>query len=304
MQSQRGLFRALFAIASKEIFNGESHSNTEVDFEVIVIGAGIAGCVTAYLLAKKGHSVLLAERGPTAGSKNLSGGILYCRVMEEVFPDFIKEAPIERIITRNFLSFLSAESFVNIDYGDRRLNASITAVSVLRAKLDEWLAGKCEEAGVTLMPGIKVDALVKTGNEITGIRAGEDEPSSHVVVAADGVNSFICRDAGIRGKEPEKNLAVGIKSVIGLPKETIEERFHLVGSEGVAFAVVGGCTNGLGGEAFFTPIWNPFPLALLFALTSLRQAMKAPLICMTDFYPIQKFYPLSRAGNCSNTVAI
>ena len=35
----------------------------EPDFEVIVIGAGIAGCVAAYQLARQGRSVLLIERG-------------------------------------------------------------------------------------------------------------------------------------------------------------------------------------------------------------------------------------------------
>jgi electron transfer flavoprotein-quinone oxidoreductase len=71
-----------------------------------------------------------------------------------------------------------------------------------------------------------------------------------VVVAADGVNSFICQDAGIRAKEPAKHLAVGVKSVIRLPREVIEDRFHLTGDEGAAYAVVGDCTKGLAGGGF------------------------------------------------------
>lgn len=223
---------------------------TEVDFDVIVVGAGIAGCVTAYQLATKGHSVLLVERGTSPGSKNLSGGVFYCSIMEEIMPGFVDEAPVERRITRNCLSFLSPASFVNVDYGDERLNQSVTAVSVLRARLDEWLSSKCEEAGVMLMSGVKVDALVREDNRIVGIRAGEDELRAHVVVAADGVNSFICRDAGIRAQEPMKHLAVGVKSVIGLPRKVIEERFNLKGDEGAAYAVVGDCTNGVGGGGF------------------------------------------------------
>lgn len=223
---------------------------TEVDFDVIVVGAGVAGCVTAYQLATKGHSVLLVERGQNPGSKNLSGGVFYCHIMEEIIPGFLDEAPIERRITRNCLSFLSEKSFVNVDYSDARLGESVTAVSVLRARLDEWLATKCEEAGVILMSGVKVDTLVKENERIVGIRAGGDELRAHVVVAADGVNSFICRDAGIRAQEPTKHLAVGIKSVIGLPRNVIEERFNLTGDEGAAYAVVGDCTNGIGGGGF------------------------------------------------------
>lgn len=221
-----------------------------VDYDVIVVGAGVAGCVTAYQLAAKGHSVLLAERGPKPGSKNLSGGVFYCRVMEEVFPGFVTHAPVERRITRNCISFLSPSSFVNVDYCDSRLAQPVNAVTVLRAKLDEWLAAQCENAGATLMPGVKVDALVREGERVVGIRAGDDTLRCQVVVAADGVNSFLCEEAGLRAKAPAKHLAVGVKSVIRLPRQAIEERFNLTGDEGAAYAVVGDCTHGVGGGGF------------------------------------------------------
>jgi len=115
----------------------------EPDFEVIVIGAGMAGCVTAYQLARQGRSVLLIERGEAPGSKNLSGGVLYSRGIEQVFPGFLDEAPVERRITRNYITFLNAESSVAIDYKDGRLADPVNAVTVLRAKLDAWLADKC-----------------------------------------------------------------------------------------------------------------------------------------------------------------
>ena len=114
----------------------------EPDFEVIVVGAGIAGCVTAYQLARQGRSVVLIERGEAPGSKNLSGGVLYSRGIEQVFPDFLDEAPVERRITRNYINFLNAESSVGIDYKDTRLADPVNAVTVLRAKLDAWLAAE------------------------------------------------------------------------------------------------------------------------------------------------------------------
>ena len=108
----------------------------DYDFDVIVVGGGVAGAVCAYLLATCGREVLLVERGAEPGSKNLSGGVFYCRVMQEIFPNFLQEAPIERTITRNCLSFLNPTSFVNVDYWDARLAEPVNAVTVLRAKLD------------------------------------------------------------------------------------------------------------------------------------------------------------------------
>lgn len=222
----------------------------EPDFDVVVVGAGIAGCVTAYRLAQAGRSVALVERGAVPGSKNLSGGVLYSRGLEEVFPDLLERAPIERRITRNYIQLLNAESAVGIDYQDRRLAEPVNAVTVLRARFDPWLAEQCEEAGADLLSGVRVDGVLREDGRVVGVRAGEDELRAHVVVAADGVNSFLARSAGLRGREPLHHLALGVKAVVALPEERLRERFHLTGDEGVAYAVVGDCTRGVGGGGF------------------------------------------------------
>lgn len=225
-------------------------TDVEPDFDVIVVGAGIAGCVTAYRLAQQGRSVALVERGVAPGSKNLSGGVLYCRVMEQVFPDFLDRAPVERRITRNVIQFLNADSAVAIDYRDPRLAEPVNGVTVLRAKLDAWLGEQCEEAGVDLLAGVKVDEVLREDDRIVGIRAGEEELRARVVVAADGVNSFLSRAAGLRKKEPTHHLALGVKAVVSLPAATIQERFGVGADEGAAYAVVGDCTRGIGGGGF------------------------------------------------------
>src|ERR1700757_1985887 len=254
--------------------------SAEPDFEVIVIGAGIAGCIAAYRLARQGRSVLLIERGEAPGSKNLSGGVLYSRVIQQVFPDFLAEAPVERRITRNYINFLNAESSVAIDYKDGRLADPVNAVTVLRAKLDPWLAAKCEEAGALIMPGVRVDRVLTEGGKVVGVQAGDDELRALVVVAADGVNSFIAKEAGLREKEPLNHLAVGVKSVISLPRKTIEERFNLTGDEGAAFAMVGDCTEGVGGGGFLYTNIDSLSVGIVVRLDDLTAKKKV----VTDIF--------------------
>lgn len=241
-------------------------------FDVVVVGGGVAGCVAAYRLASAGRSVVLIERGEQPGAKNLSGGVFYCRVMEQVFPGFVDRAPVERRITRNTVSFLNASSFVNVDYWDARLAEPVNAVSVLRGRLDPWLSAECEQAGVFVMPGVRVDGLLTEGDQVVGVRAGEDELRARIVILADGANSFGARDAGIRPTPPPADLAVGVKSVLGLPRAVIEERFHLSGDEGTAYAVVGDATQGVAGGGFLYTNTESISVGVVLRLNSLVES--------------------------------
>lgn len=221
------------------------------DFDAIVVGAGVAGCVAAHQLARAGHQVALIERGESPGAKNLSGGVLYGRVLDEVFPGFAAEAPVERRVTRHRFQFLNAASAVALDYADGRLAGPDGAVTVLRARLDPWLAERCEDAGVALLPGIRVDGVLRAGGRVVGVRSCDDELRSRVVVAADGANSFLARDAGLRpAQDPPRHLGLGVKAVLMLPRDVLEARFQLSGDEGVAHTLVGDCTRGVAGGGF------------------------------------------------------
>lgn len=220
------------------------------DFDAIVVGGGIAGAVAAYRLAAAGHSVALLERGAAPGEKSLSGGVFYCRIMDEIFPGFAHEAPVERRITRHVLSFLNAGSHVNLDYWDAALADPVNAVSVLRARLDSWLVARCEDAGVAVLAGVRVDGLLAEGGRMVGVRAGDDELRASAVIAADGVNSFLATDAGIRPRPLPRQLAVGVKSVIALDPGVLADRFRLGQDDGVAYAAVGDATRGVAGGGF------------------------------------------------------
>lgn len=105
-------------------------------FDAIVVGAGVAGTVAAYVMAKAGLDVLVIERGNSAGSKNMTGGRLYAHSIESIMPGFATSAPIERVVTREKISFLTEESAVTLDFHRAPPTPPLTSYTVLRNKLD------------------------------------------------------------------------------------------------------------------------------------------------------------------------
>ena len=134
---------------------------SEEAFDAIVVGAGPAGISAAYLLAQAGWQVVLLERGDYPGAKNVMGGILYRKAMEEVIPSFWSEAPVERHISEQRLWLLTSDSAFTLGYKGKALaKEPYNAFSILRAKFDSWFAGKAEEAGAIVIPQTVVQELI------------------------------------------------------------------------------------------------------------------------------------------------
>ncbi|MFQ5779902.1 MAG: FAD-dependent oxidoreductase [Nitrospiria bacterium] len=224
-------------------------------FDVIIVGAGPAGSAAALTLARAGLTVVVFERGAFPGSKNMFGGVLYTPILNKLIPKFWEEAPIERHIVKRRFSLLSEKSeaafeFRCEDYNDQPpFNQSFSA---LRARFDSWFAKKAEEAGAVIIPETVVDDLIWEGEKVSGVKARREggEVLADVVIAADGVNSFLARKAGLRRDFDWGVLAVAAKEVIGLPREVIEDRFSLEGQEGVAMEFFGDSVAGMVGGGF------------------------------------------------------
>ncbi|MFA5835689.1 MAG: FAD-dependent oxidoreductase [Bellilinea sp.] len=269
----------------------------EDEFDAIIVGAGVAGSSAAYRLAKAGLQVVLIERGPYPGSKNLSGGVLYGRVLHDLIPNFWESAPVERVITNQVVSFLTADSSINLDFKTETFNQPpYNGFTVLRARFDRWLAEQAEAAGAMLVPGIKVDGVVKRNGKVVGITAAGEEMQAKVVIAADGANSFIAQNAGLRDKIPPGQAAVGVKEVIGLPREVIEERFHLSGNEGAAYNIVGYATRGVPGGGFLYTNRESLSIGLVIHLEALVERELKPAEIFEDFLAHPMIAPLIKGG--------
>ena len=222
------------------------------DFDAIIVGGGMAGLSAAIVMANAGLGVMVCERGDWCGAKNMTGGRLYGHSLEKVIPGFAEEAPIERRVTKEMVALMSEKSAVNINFGSTALsstpeNASYT---VLRGKFDRWMAEKAEAAGVEVLTQILVEKILTDGDKVIGIEAGGDEITADVVILADGVNSLLAQQLGMKKELTPHQVAVGAKEVLELDEEVINQRFGLRGDEGAAWLSAGDPTAGAFGGGF------------------------------------------------------
>lgn len=220
-------------------------------YDAIVVGAGPAGSAAALVMARAGLKVVIVERGDFAGAKNVMGGVLYARQLADLFPEWPKDVPVERPITRQEMWLLDAGgSMLKVGhYSSAWAREPHNAYSVLRSRFDRWFAGKAEEAGAFLIPETVVVDLLKDGDRVVGVRTGRDDGDlfADVVVLADGANSILAPKAGLRPEWPPNKVALAVKEILLLPREKIEDRFNLEGNEGATLELVGDATQGMVG---------------------------------------------------------
>jgi len=222
-------------------------------FDVAVVGAGLAGTSAAYVLAKAGAKVLLIERGDAPGSKNVMGGILYRQPMEKIIPGWWRDAPIERPISEQRVWVLTEDSAVTLGYKSERFNEEpYNAFTVLRAKFDKWFADQAAAAGAVLVNETVVEDVLRDNGQIVGVRTNREDGDiyANVVIAYDGVNSLLSQKAGLHGEWKSNQVAIGVKEIIQMSREKMEDRFGLENGEGTAMELFGDATWGMMGYGF------------------------------------------------------
>ena len=192
-------------------------------YDVTIAGAGPAGSVLAYELAKRGIKVLLLEKYKMPRDKVCAGGVTVRAT--SILPFDFSETILDTIYGVR-LSFKMAPVKVRIH--DKPL-----AYMVMRDRFDHLLASKAREAGAVVEDGVEVKHIEVNRGHVT-VNTGSDTFSTPVLVGADGANSTVVRSLGIRsGFE----YGLGLNAHVRVPQDISRQWKGLMGLD---YGVLGG----------------------------------------------------------------
>ena len=254
-------------------------------YEAVVVGCGPGGAAAAATLANNGVETLVLERGVDAGAKNVSGGLLYAEesspyTIDDIFPDFREEAT-ERPVTDYHIHNVSGRQVKTFDISDLHEHDTAWSDAVLRRRMDSWLAErvheKTSETGGGLLTEVRVNGLLRDDGEIVGVTCDEIDPiRADLVVAADGVNSELAREAGLMDWDEPEEWFQGVKAVVDVPPEEVNEHFDVGPDEGAAHLFSGDLFEGVRGGGFVYTNEDSLSIGTVFHLDSLAAERAEP----------------------------
>lgn len=203
------------------------------EFDAVVVGARIAGSITATLLGEYGHSVLLLDRARFP-SDTLSTHFFRSPALKA----FQRARVFDRV---QAASPHMSQTFTDIEghtwsepvEGEDGLDY---LMCLRRITLDAILAERVQEVDhVRFLQGARLTDLLRSGNTVIGAkwtdRSGNHESTARVIVGADGFYSKVaeCVRPEIEQAEPVRR-AMFFTYFHGLPKgETTAAEFYFRG---------------------------------------------------------------------------
>jgi len=186
------------------------------NFDVIVIGAGLAGLQAARLLSERGRRVLLVDRKPALDRSIHTTGIFVRRTLE----DFDLPADCLGPPVRHVTLYSPARRPMDLESPHDEFRVGRMGL------LYEWFLNHAVRAGVEWMPATSYVEHVKLkGQTIVRLDgpAASRSVQTRYIIGADGANSRVGRDLGL---EVNREWIVGVEEVLtGIPLDG-PPRFH------------------------------------------------------------------------------
>ena len=152
-------------------------------YDVIVVGAGPAGCTASKVLAEKGYEVLMVEKFKMPRYKSCSG-VLIKKSMELVKTYFGEDVPESAMCTPT-----ENRGMIFTDDKGKEYRFGQQGINVWRSHFDGWLAGKAKESGSEVRDGVAALSCTEQGGIMEVSLHGENNytESARYVLDCEGV---------------------------------------------------------------------------------------------------------------------
>ncbi|MGH2834992.1 MAG: NAD(P)/FAD-dependent oxidoreductase [Solirubrobacteraceae bacterium] len=186
---------------------------THADYDVAIVGASLAGCAAAIMLARSGARVALLEKSPDPQAyKKICTHYIQSSGMPTLERIGLIEPMLRAGALRSRIRVWTRWGTIEPPPGDD----IPSGINLRRRLLDPMIRDAAAQTqGVDLMMGHTVDELLRSGEQVCGVRASDThgqvvELRARLVVGADGRDSRVAKLSGVKRRTaPHGRIAYG-----------------------------------------------------------------------------------------------